>query len=133
MQEQLAYPLSTCISTPKSTPLTLPFPFTPSRRLASKNRCDCRGASLIAPSGRGNLCLMRRGKRDEARQGETIAMPDPTYPQSNSPNTTSNSETQRDEEIARVYRERLDERNRALERWTTRDRMIADMRLAVFL
>src|SRR5262245_58252144 len=76
---------------------------------------------------------MRRDERDEARQGETIAMPDPTYPQSNSPNTTSNTDAQRDEEIARVYRERLDERNRALERWTTRDRVIADMRLVVFL
>ena len=37
------------------------------------------------------------------------------------------------EDIAAVYRRRLDERNRALERWTTRDRRVADLRLAAFL
>ncbi len=37
------------------------------------------------------------------------------------------------EEIGAVYRRRLDERNRALDRWTHRDRRVADARLAAFL
>jgi hypothetical protein len=37
------------------------------------------------------------------------------------------------EEIGGVYRRRLDERNRALERWSRRDRRIADARLVAFV
>ncbi len=37
------------------------------------------------------------------------------------------------EEIAEVYRRRLDERNAALERFTKRDRLVADLRLVAFL
>ncbi len=36
------------------------------------------------------------------------------------------------EDIGSVYRRRLDDRNRALELWTARDRRVADVRLAVF-
>jgi hypothetical protein len=37
------------------------------------------------------------------------------------------------EDIATIYRRRLGDRNRALELWTTRDRRVADIRLAVFV
>jgi hypothetical protein len=35
--------------------------------------------------------------------------------------------------IGEIYRQRLDDRNRSLELWTTRDRRVADLRLLVFL
>ncbi len=48
-------------------------------------------------------------------------------------NHTPGAPSERPEDIRPVYERRLEERNRALEVWTRRDRRIADLRLAVFL
>jgi hypothetical protein len=37
------------------------------------------------------------------------------------------------QEIEKIYRQRLETRNRALERWTGRDRIVADLRLVLFV